>query len=94
MLEAAFDGFTLRLSPEHVAELTAPGERFGDAVRIGRVGYVAKQFAALSDDTIRRALASTGGWLPEELNDADRNRWRLLWVAASMIAEGADYDEA
>ena len=49
---------------------------------------IAAQLAALDPRNVRKTLAEYGCWDTTELADHDRNLQRVLWLAASDIAEG------
>jgi len=94
MMRAVFDEFLIALTAAHVAEIVASGERYRDVVRIAREPYLASQLAAIPPDALRDELRKWGLWGEAELCDEDRNRWRIVWIAAGSLAEGGDRHEA
>jgi hypothetical protein len=48
---------------------------------------ILKQLNALDPAAVREELAEYGAWMPEDLEDHERNLSRVLWLACGDIME-------
>ena len=77
----------LALTPEQAQSCAHPGPCDEDVAALSTVPEVAAQVAAWPADDLREELRGYGAWDPEELADDAQNRQRMLWLAASDMAE-------
>ena len=78
----------LVLTPEQAQSCFHPGPCDADVLALSAVPEVAAQIAAWPADALRKELREYGAWDDAELADDTQNRQRMLWIAASDMAEG------
>ena len=94
---ASFNAFELRIPGQCAMDCSTPGRDASDSVK----HWLPKVRAQIekdcfpnkpTPDKIRAELAEYGAWEDSELNDADTNMERLIWIAACNIRDDDERD--
>ena len=78
-------GLYMSLADAHAA--SHQGDCHDDVCALLRRTSIVAQLDAYGADFIREAVRESGGWDEEEMADDDRNRERVVWMAACDIRE-------
>jgi hypothetical protein len=85
---AYFNRFEISLTKEQASSCSHQGDCSEDVRALIRYNKsIARQLDKLSPDDIRAELKEYGAWDTEELADDEKNRERILWIAAGNISE-------
>jgi hypothetical protein len=68
---------------EHARTAACPG----DVQLVAALPYVREQLDDLDSADMRAELGEFGAWSPDELDEDEENRRRVLWIACSWIVE-------
>ena len=83
--------FSMGLEIQLTKKQALKGAHFGDCeadVReLLKVPAIARQFAKIDPEKIKRELRKYGAWDDEELQNVEMNQVRILWEACGQICE-------
>lgn len=85
MNTAYFERFTLELSAEHARQGSHQGACDADISELLTLPEIASQLDSIDPAKIANELREYGAWDDAELQDADQNRARILWIACGDI---------
>ena len=87
--------FSMGLEIQLTKKQALKGAHFGDCeadVReLLKVPAIARQFAKIDPEKIKRELRKYGAWDDEELQNVEMNQVRILWEACGNIKEELSY---
>lgn len=87
MTQAYFDRFTIELDAEHARQGSHQGACDADIAELLTVPEIAAELDAIPAELIAAELKEYGAWDETELQDADQNRARILWIACGNVNE-------
>jgi len=79
----------LQMTLEEARSASHQGQCDADVLALSRVPKVRRQLDKLDAELLRAELREYGAWDANELSDHNQNLQRILWLAASDIAESA-----
>ena len=82
-----YDGFHIALTKPDYERINQPGRSDETVKEILQKKYVARQFTIIDPEDIKDQLKGFGAYTPEELNDTEQNKARIIWIAAGDIQE-------
>lgn len=87
---ADFERFTLSLPGDEIDAFPPCGDATDAVETILQYASVSAQLDAIGAAKICDELSEYGAWDDEELSDNDKNRMRIVWIAAGKIKEESE----
>ena len=80
-------GLEIQLTKKQALKGAHFGDCEADVRELLKVPAIARQFAKIDPEKIKRELRKYGAWDDEELQNVEMNQVRILWEACGQICE-------
>jgi hypothetical protein len=87
-MTAYFNRFAIEMTKAQAESASHQGPCDDDVAYLLSIPKIRRQLDKIGPAKISDALRECGGWIEEELADEEKNRARIVWIAACNIREG------